>query len=322
MHTAQEVQVIFGSGAVGKAVARELIACGKRVRMVNRSGRVDGLPGVEAVAGDARDVASAKQFCQGASVVYQCTGAPYTDWPALLPPIQAGIIQGAAAVGAKLVVAENLYMYGPVAGPIREDMPYLATTRKGRVRAEMAESLMEAHRKGVVRATAGRASDFYGPDTAQQGAFGARILYPLLAGKKVAVPGNLDTPHSYTYIEDFARGLIILGEHDEALGQPWHIPNAPALTTRQILTQFFEEAGLPPRIETIPDIAINLLGFINPLVHEVEEMLYEFKEPFVVDTSKFVRTFGDIATPLPEGIRTTLNWFRAHPQVRATARSR
>lgn len=317
MSISQELHVVFGGGAVGKAVARELLANGKQVRIVTRSGSTSGLSGAENVAGDASNPTSTKQVCRGASVVYHCAGAPYTDWATLLPPMQAGIIEGAAAAGAKLVVAENFYMYGPVSGSMGEDTPYQATTRKGRIRAQLAESLMQAHAKGIVRATSGRSSNFYGPDTAELGAFGGRILYPLLAGKPVWVFGNPDTPHSYTYIEDYAKGLIILGTHDEALGQSWHIPNAPAWTTRQILTQFFEDAGLPPRIAILPDGAIKLLGFFNPLIHEVEEMLYESKEPFVADSSKFVRAFGDIATPLPKGIQATLNWFRTHPQTRS-----
>ncbi len=277
------------------------------------------MTGAEVVVGDASDATSTREVCRGASVVYNCTNAPYTDWPALFPPLQAGIIEGAAAAQAKLVVAENLYMYGPVAGPIREDLPYNAHTRKGRVRAEMAEALMEAHRRGIVRATSGRASDFYGPDTVSQGVFGGRILYPLLAGKKVSTIGDLDMLHSYTYIQDFAKGLVILGERDEALGQAWHIPNAPALTTRQVLTLFFEEAGLPVQMGSVPDLALKTIGFINPLVHEVAEMLYEFNEPFVVDSSKFVNTFGDIATPLPEAVRATLAWFRNHSKVKVAA---
>ena len=319
MNSERELHVVFGSGAVGKGVAQELVERGKRVRMVNRSGSANGVTGAEVVVGDASDATSTRRVCQDASVVYNCTNAPYTDWPALFPPLQAGIIEGAAAAQAKLVVAENLYMYGSVAGPLREDLPYNAHTRKGRVRAEMAEALMEAHRKGIVRATSGRASDFYGPDTASQGVFGGRILYPLLAGKKVSTIGDPDMLHSYTYIQDFAKGLVILGERDEALGQAWHIPNAPALTTRQVLTLFFEEAGLPVQMASVPDLALKTIGFINPLVREVAEMLYEFNEPFVVDSSKFVNTFGDIATPLPEAVRDTLAWFHNHSKVKAAA---
>src|SRR5262249_50597374 len=154
--------------------------------------------------------------------------------------------------------------------------PFRPTTRKGRVRAQMAEDLMAAHQAGIVRATSGRASDFYGPEAGAQGIFGDRIIPPLLAGKSVSVLGKLDVPHTYTFVPDFAKGLVVLGEHDEALGQSWHIPNAPTLTTRQMLTLFFEQVRLPPKIRAVPDLVVRMLGLINPLVREVAEMLYEF----------------------------------------------
>lgn len=308
----QELHVVFGRGALSLAIARQLLVQGKRVRIVNRQGKAQIQGAVEIVAADATDIEQTHKACQGADVVYQCASPPYTDWPELFPPIQKGIIAGAAAVQAKLVVAENLYMYGPGTGPMTEDLPYRPTTRKGRVRAAMAEELMQAHQKGIVRATSGRASDFYGPYAGDQGIFGDRVLRPLLAGKKVSLVGSLDMPHTYTYIEDFARGLIVLGEHDEALGQSWHVPNAPTLTGREMLTIFFEEAGLPAKMGVLSVGMIKLLGRVNRLIHEVDEMLYEFQKPFIVDSSKFVNAFGDLSTLHREAVRQTLTWFKAH----------
>ena len=253
-------------------------------------------------------------MCRDATVVYNCVNAPYTDWATLFPPMHAAIIQGAAAAKATLVVAENLYMYGPVSGSLTEATPFHPTTRKGRVRAQMAEDLMAAHRAGIVRATAGRASDFYGPGAGQQGIFGDRVIPPLLAGKAVSMLGKLDVPHTYTYVPDFGKGLVLLGAREEALGQSWHIPNAPTLTTRQMLTLFFEEAQLPPRMRAVPDLLVKMLGLVNPQMREVAEMLYEFNAPFVVDSSKFVQAFGDIATPQRDAIRQTLEWFRRRPR--------
>ena len=51
-----ELHVIFGTGALGKAAARELVRLGKTVRMINRSGEASRLPdGVEVIASDAFD---------------------------------------------------------------------------------------------------------------------------------------------------------------------------------------------------------------------------------------------------------------------------
>lgn len=314
----QELHVVFGTGALGSAIMRELVKRGKQVRMVNRSGKANAPAGVEVVKGDATDPASTKAVTVGANVVYQAAQADYTKWPEQFPPIQAGILEGAAANGAKLVIGDNLYMYGPHAGPLTEDLPYVATTRKGRTRAQMAQNALDAHRSGKVQVTIGRAADFYGPHATVQGFFGTRVLEPMLAGKTVSLFGNIDLPHTFTYIDDFGKGLVILGEHDEAFGQAWHIPNAPTMTTREVLQMFFEEAGLPPKASTVPNVMIKLLGFVNPIVREVDEMLYEFNEPFVVDHGKFERAFGSIATPHRDAVRATLAWFKQQATVPQT----
>jgi len=44
-------------------------------------------------------------------------------------------------------------------------------------------------------------------------------------------------------------------------------------------------------------------------------MLYEFNEPFVVDSTKFVQAFGDIATPHREAVRQTLEWYQQGSQA-------
>lgn len=316
--TANELHVIFGTGALGSAVMRELVKRGKQVRMVNRTGVADVPASVEVVKGDATDPTSTRAASAGATVVYQTAQPDYTKWPELFPPIQTGILGGAAAVGAKLVVGDNLYMYGPHKGPLTEDLPYAATNRKGSTRARMAEAVLEAHRNGIVRATIGRASDFYGPGATVQGFFGDRVIPPMLAGKTVSMLGNIDLPHTVSYIDDFGKALVILGERDEALGETWHIPNAPTTTTREMLQMFFEEAGLPPKIGTLPGFMVKLLALVNPLIREVDEMMYEFNEPFVVDHSKFERAFGNIATPHREAVRQTLAWYKSQP-VQQTA---
>ena len=280
MYTESELHVIFGTGPLGLAVMRELVARGKHVRMVNRRGQANVPPGVVVIQADASDAGSARKACKEANVVYNCAGADYTKWPELWPPIMDGIIAGAASVDAKLVFGDNLYMYGPVPGPMTEDLPHNAATRKGRVRARIAETLMDAHASGKVKAAIGRGSDFFGPH-ALVTAIGERVFPQALAGKAGSVLGSLDMPHTYTYIDDFGKGLVTLGEHDEALGEAWHIPNAETLTTRQFLELVFEEAGTPFKVRVMPKLMLNILALFVPVLREMKEMLYEFEEPFI-----------------------------------------
>lgn len=321
MKTEVELHVVFGaSGAIGNAVVRELARRGKAVRAVNRSGQAELPPGVTLVRANAVNAGMVREACQGASVVYNCVGVPYTEWATLFPPIMAGLIEGAAAAGAKLIFADNLYCYGPAAGPMTEDLPYRPTTTKGKVRAQLAETLMEAHSAGRVRAAIGRASDYYGPGVVAS-VTGADLFRSVLAGKQAMWTGSLDMQHSLSYIEDVARGLVTLGERDEALGQVWHLPCAEPLTGRQFVQLAFEVAGRPAKIGSYGRLSLTMAGLFIPLAREVIEMLYEFDAPFVMNADKFNRAFGPSpATPHHEAVRQTIEWHQAHPRA-ATART-
>jgi nucleoside-diphosphate-sugar epimerase len=306
-----ELHVVFGTGPVGKSVMDELIRRGpRRVRMVNRSGKASMPEGVEVLGGDATDVTFAREATEGASVVYFALNPPYDKWPELFPRLQAGVLEGATSAGAKLVAMENLYMYGPTDGrPLTEDLPYTANTRKGKVRARMSNELMEAHTSGKVRVAIGRASDYFGPRVLTSAA-GEQVFGRAVQGKSAQVAGDPDQPHTYSYVPDIGKGLVILGEREEALGQAWHLPSPETVTTRQFVEIIFEEVGKPARVQAAPKILLRAMGLFNPGMREILEMLYEFEEPFVVDDSRFEREFGEQATPLREAIQRTVRWYR------------
>jgi nucleoside-diphosphate-sugar epimerase len=305
-----ELHVVFGTGPVGLAVMDDLVRKGKRVRMVNRSGRADVAEGVEVVGGDAADPTFSREVSAEASVVYFALNPPYDRWPELFPSLQAGVLEGAASAGAKLIAVENLYMYGPTDGrPLTEDLPYAANTRKGAVRAGMSRELVEADASGKVRVAIGRASDFFGPRV-RTSAAGEQIFGRAVEGKSAQVAGDPDQPHTYTYAPDIGKGLVILGEHEEALGRAWHLPSPETVTTRQFVEMIFEEAGGQARIQTAPKFVLRVMGLFNPPLRETIEMLYEFEEPFVVDHSAFEQAFGMRATPLSQAIGETVSWYR------------
>src|SRR5215210_5183080 len=305
-----DLHVVYGTGAVGMAVMDTLVQNGRRVRMVNRSGRASVPESVEVVGGDAADPTFTREASAGASVVYFALNPPYDKWPELFPPLQAGVLEGAASAGARLIAIENLYMYGLTGGRLlTEDLPHAPNTRKGTIRARMSEELMEAHTSGRVQVAIGRASDFFGPRVLVSAA-GEQVFGRAVEGKSAQVAGDPDQPHTYTYAPDIGKGLAILGEREEALGQVWHLPSPETLTTRQFVEMIFEEAGKPARIQAAPKILLRAIGLFNPGMREMIEMLYEFEEPFVVDDSKFEEAFGEQAMPLRESIQGTVGWYR------------
>jgi nucleoside-diphosphate-sugar epimerase len=303
------LHVVLGTGPLGLAVARHLAARGDRVRAVNRHGRAELPEGVEVLSADVAEAAEAERACDGAAIVYHCANPPYARWPDLHPPLMDTIIGAAAAAEARLVFGDNLYAYGPVDGPLTEDLPSVAPGPNGRTRARIAESLMRAHEAGAIRATIGRGSDFFGRH-ARLSTVGDRVFARAVEGKPAQVLGNPDVPHTVTYIEDFARALVTLGEREEALGRVWHVPNAEAVTMRRFVQMVFEAAGQSPRLRAAPRWGITMGALFSPTLRAVKEQLYQSERPWVVDSSSFERTFGWAATPLPDAIAPTVAWFR------------
>lgn len=307
--------VIFGTGPLGQSVMRALLKRDDaKIKMVNRSGKRRDIPdGVEVVASDAYDVEMTARVTKGADVVYQCAQPEYTAWPEKFPPLQRAILKGTAANGAKLIIGDNLYMYGDTDGqPLHEDLPYNAQGRKGRTRAAMAKEALKAHEEGKVRVALGRGSDFFGEGVLQS-MMGERAIGFLIQGKAASFLVPIEMPHTQTYISDFGEGLAILGERDEALGRAWHIPNAePDITGREFIARVAAEIGVELQISVMPRLMFEGVATVMPLVREFRELRYEFVKPYVVDHSQFVAAFGNIATPLEVSIKNTVEWYQQH----------
>jgi nucleoside-diphosphate-sugar epimerase len=302
---------VLGTGAIGLALVDELVSSGRTVRAVNRSGRANVPAGVDVCAGDLTDPALAASVVTGAAVVYQCLNPPYHRWVEEIPGLQRAAVEATRSVGARFVSFENTYMYGDTHGePMTETTPVLAHTRTGRVRAAMADELSELHATGDLRVSTARASDYFGPRGTAQSPLGDLVIGAALRGKVARVVGDPDQPHSYTYTLDAARTLAALGERNDVDGEIFHVPNAPAQTTSQIVDLIADLLGSRIKVSTVPRWLLRGLGLFNPTVRELDEMRYEFTQPFVVDSAKAQTRLEIAPTPLPEAIQATIDWFR------------
>lgn len=305
-----ELHVVLGaSGGTGSALVRELVSRGHRVRAVGRSG---GAPkGAEGMKADVSTPEGAKAASAGAAVVYHAAQPDYTRWAQEFPPMTDAVIEGAASAGAKLIFADNLYMYGPGASqPMTEETPQKAEGKKGRTRILMAKRLLDAHRSGRVRVAVGRSSDYYGPRGTGTIA-GDTVFGAAPAGKTVRWPGSLDAPHTFNYLPDMARALVTLGERAEADGEVWHLPAAEPITGRRFLDLVSEETGRPTKASVASRTTLRAIGLFSPFIRELTETVYQFEEPFVSDATKFGRAFGPFEpTPHPEAVARTVAWFR------------
>ncbi|MCU1461110.1 MAG: Nucleoside-diphosphate-sugar epimerase [Acidimicrobiales bacterium] len=309
--TGDEFHVVFGAGQVGSALVARLASTGRRVRAVSLHSPSDLADGIDWRGADATNIDDATDAAKGASVIYQCLNAPYTQWPRRFPPLQRGVLAAAEHAGAVLVSFENVYAYGPTDGtPMTEDLPLAATTVMGRTRAAMTRDLLDANQAGRARIVIGRASDFFGAG-ATESTLGARVFANAVAGKRADFLGNPDLLHTYSYVPDIAAGLATLGTDERAIGQIWHLPGPETVTTRFILDLISRELGHPVGVRSLPKPLMRALTLVSPMMRALTAMAYQFEEPFILDTTKYTAIFGAAGTPLATAVTDTLISYRA-----------
>ena len=301
------MHVVLGAGATGTATAQLLASKGKDVRILTRSGSGPASLNIELVKGDAADPATLERLTKGAEALYNCANPLYHQWATQWPPLAESILNAAASNDVTLVTLSNLYGYAPSPDPLKETEPLNPPSKKGAIRTAMWNEARAAHEQGRVRAVEARASDFIGPGLGKTSHMGDRVIKPLLAGKAVSTLGNLDVPHTWTAISDVARTLVALGEDESAWGRAWHVPSVEPLSQRALVHRLCVEAGVDPvKIRTMPSWAVTAIGLFNPVVRELKEVLYQFEQPFVMDSSATVEHLSLPPTPLDQTLEAVV----------------
>lgn len=280
------------------------------MRVITRTGRSPE-PGIEHIASDATDSKRLIEAVQGATAIYSCAAPPYPRWAHEWPPLASSLCEAAEATGAVLVMLGNLYGYGPVDGPLTEDLPLAAGGPKGRVRAAVWEQARKLHEQGRIKAVEVRASDFFGPGVTDGGHLAGRVVPRLLRGKPVSTLGDPDAPHSWSYVPDVARALVEVAGEERAWGRAWHVPTEPALSVREMVGRLGAHAQTGPvAVRGLPPAVLGVLSYVSPMLRELKEIRYQFDRPFVVDASAYESRFTVRATPIDEQIKVTVQWWQ------------
>ena len=308
--------LVLGAGGIGRAATARLLELGHSVTLASRSGRVqpgsDGLDttAVRVVAADAADADQLARLAEGAASIVNAINPPqYTTWDTDWPPVATALLTAAERTGAALVTVSNLYGYGRVDGPMREDTPLQPNGHKGVLRADMWRDALALHSQGRIRATELRASDYFGPGATK----GASVLNDFVlaraaAGRSVVMPmGRTDAPHSWTYLPDIGALAAALATDVRSFGHVWHVPTSPARTIRQVADDAAALRGhRAPRVLALPRGVVTLGGVAVPLLKELRETRHQFERPFVLDATRTEETFGLAPTPWEDALKATL----------------
>mgnify|MGYP000103171515 CR=1 FL=1 len=302
MHT-----ILGANGVIGRELSRAFAAHSARVRQVSRSPRKEN-PDDEIVSADLLDAEATASAVAGSEVAYLVAGLQYDAavWEEQWPRVMRNAIDACKRHGARLVFFDNVYAYGKVDGVMTEETPFNPVSRKGEVRARIAETLLDEMRGGELQAAIARAADFYGPG-ATLSLTHATVFDRLKKGKTPQWAGNADAVHTFTYTPDAGAATALLGLSDNAWGETWHLPTSPdEMTGREFVRIACELAARPNTLQVAPRWMLRLMGLFMPVLRENDEMMYQFDDDYRFDSSKFIDAFGMHPTAYRDGIAATL----------------
>ncbi|MEQ1552271.1 NAD-dependent epimerase/dehydratase family protein [Sphingorhabdus sp.] len=314
---AKEQIAVIGYGMIGQSISARLSSHGRAVRIIQRS-RPSSLPaGAVFQIGDALDPESIGQAIKGCDAVVASLGFPYRGnvWERAWPTAIANILAACEAQQARLVFADNMYMYGPQTLPLTESMPIVDYRRKPKSRAAATRLWQQVHSDGRVQAVAVRSSDFYGSGV-RQSIFGVPTLGLIAQDKTVLMTADPDFPHDVTHVEDYARAVVTLLDAPASdYGQAWHVPCSPTLTFRQFMQIAADTIGVELRLKQLNKLQTYLLGFLSRDVAEYREMHFLLDRPYLVDISRFRDRFWGDTVPFETGIARAVKSFRTPQQA-------
>lgn len=301
------MQTILGAGGVvGRELAKSLREYKTDIRLVSRNPlKVNDTD--QLMAGDLTIADDVYRAVEGSDIVYLTPGFPYSlkVWQATWPVVMKNTIDACKAHGAKLVFFDNIYMYDPAKlSPITETHKVNPSSEKGKVRALAAAMLMDEVEKGELTALIARAPDFYGPGIKGVSILTESVFNKLASGKKADWFGLDNCKHSFIYTPDAGKGTAMLGNAEDTWNQVWHLPTAPnPLTGKEWVEAIAKELDVKPAYRAASKSIISLIAPFSPVVKELKEMLYQYTQDYVFDSSKFEKHFNFTPISYAEGIR-------------------
>lgn len=303
------MQTILGAnGTIGSLLARELRNYTDKIRLVSRNPRKVNASD-ELFPADLTQPSSVDMAVEGSDVVYLVVGFDYKTevWQDKWLKLMIATIEACKKHNARLVFFDNVYMYDINAIPhMTEDSPINPPGKKGRVRKEIAQMILDEVKSGKLMALIARSADFYGPEN-ENSFINETVIKNFKKGKAANWFMNADKKHSFTFTPDAANATALLGNTNDAYNQVWHLPtDKNTLTGREFVELFAKEMKVKNRLSVVPLFMIKVLGLFIPIMKEMTEMMYQYDRDYFFDSSKFDKRFNFKTTTYQEGVKASV----------------
>lgn len=318
-----DVFLTGGSGLVGAAIVKRLVADGREVVALARSEdserRLMGLGVSRVVRGDVLDRQALATGMAGCATVYHVAGVNAfclaDPGPMLLANIEGSrrVVEAAATAGVgRLVYTSSAAALGEPRGTVGSETTahrgtYLSDYERSKHLAEQA--VQSAARRRHLDVVHVLPSSVQGPG--RSGGTG-RLLLDHVNGSLGAV---VDSRLSIVDIEDCAQGHLLAERH----GRPdeRYVLNGATMTVREGLALLGRITGVSPTVRTLPAPAAVAGAAVYEVVQRARgkhprfcrEMVRTLVHGHAYDGSKATLDLGLTYTPPEHTLRRTVEWF-------------
>ena len=305
------MQTILGAnGTIGNELSKYLPDYTNKIRQVSRNPKKVNASD-ETFSADLLDYAQTEKAVAGSDIVYLVAGLKYDTrvWQAQWPKIMRNTINACKKHNSKLVFFDNVYAYGHVVGPMTEETPFNPNSKKGEVRAKIATMLLEEIKMKNLAGMIVRAADFYGPHVSQSITH-TTVTERLKKGKAAQWIGDSKTIHSFTFTPDAGKSLAMLANTSTAFNQSWHaLTSTEKITGQDYVKMACKVLGRPYNgVTNLPKFGVRILGIFVPVLRELVEMMYQFENDYIFDSSRLEKFLQIKATSYQKGIEDTLKF--------------
>lgn len=323
MFTPPHTLVLGATGSIGYAITQALLKRQWPVTLLVRNrakaqSLFAGTPGLTILDGDVQDAARVADAAACADFIVHAVNYPYHQWTGNMARATQHVIDAASrrpGAPATIVFPGNIYNFGLPDGPIRPDTPPAPITRKGQLRVELEATMTRAAEAGRCRLLTVRLPDFWGPNVLNAGI--KPIFMAALAGKPMPWLIDADRPHQAVYTVDAAEVTVRLMARDwqtDAANQPatqvWHYGGTTLPSMRSWFGAIAQLTGHRPRLLVYPGWLFPVMGLVDPMMGEVAEMRYLYRNTVLLDDSLTRAALPDFQpTPMRQAQLDTITWF-------------
>ncbi len=320
--------VTGANGFIGSILCKKLIERGDKVRGLVRETSdltlIENLL-IEKIVGSLEDPNSLECAVQDVELVYHVASA-VSDWGSfkmfrrvnvegtrnlLSSSIRAGVkrfVYLSSVAVHSFIGAQDMNEASP---QLPTPFPYCQTKR------ETEALVMDVHKRGQITTTIVRPGDVFGPGDRTS----LLKMAKLLEAGKMAYIGGGRYLGAFTYVENLADGIILVGTHEKAAGQIYVITDGIRLTWREYFERLTRALDLPqPKISVHPSIAYGLASLLEFVYHlfQIQSrplvtryLVAHLRKDFHFSIEKARRELGyEPCVDIDESIRRTAVWYR------------